>query len=255
MPNVLAIVAHPDDIEFVMAGTLLQLAARGWGVHYMNVANGCCGSMSTDRAATADIRLEEARSASKLIPSIFHPPICDDMGIFYEAITLSKIASVIRQAYPTIVLTHSPQDYMEDHEAACRLAVSGTFVKSMPNFKTDPPVEPVDGPVAIYHAQPHGNKSPLGHPIHPDVFVNTAPVLDKKTQMLRCHASQEGWLDETQKMSSYVDSMIANGSTMGILSKRFSSAEGFRRHIHLGLSHEGFDPMMEALQNDVCNAT
>jgi len=255
MPNVLAIVAHPDDIEFVIAGTLLQLAARGWGVHYMNVANGCCGSMTTDRIATARIRLEEARSAAQCIPARFYHPICDDMAIFYNAMTLAKIASVVRQSAPTIVLTHSPQDYMEDHEVACRLTVGGTFVKSMPNYITDPPVAPVDGPVAIYHAQPHGNKSPLGEIVHPDVFVNIAPVLETKVRMLRCHASQEGWLDETQKMSSYVESMTTNGELMGQLSKRYSVAEGFRKHIHLGLSHEGFDPLREALDQDACEAS
>ena len=44
MPTALAIAAHPDDIEFVMAGTLLRLAETGWSIHYFNIANGCCGS-------------------------------------------------------------------------------------------------------------------------------------------------------------------------------------------------------------------
>ena len=43
-PVVLAAVAHPDDIEFTMAGTLLRLRDRGWQIHYMNIANGSCGT-------------------------------------------------------------------------------------------------------------------------------------------------------------------------------------------------------------------
>ena len=40
----MAIAAHPDDIEFLMAGTLRLLAEAGWETHYLTVANGSCGS-------------------------------------------------------------------------------------------------------------------------------------------------------------------------------------------------------------------
>jgi N-acetylglucosamine malate deacetylase 1 len=186
-----------------------------------------------------------------LIPAVFHPPICDDMAIFYDAKTLAKVASVVRQSNPTIVLTHAPSDYMEDHETTCRLAVSGTFVKSMPNFQTIPSIASVSGPVAIYHAQPHGNQTPLGGTVHPTTFVNISSVLDRKVEMLKCHASQEGWLDETQKMSSYVASMKAAAAEMGQQSKRFQAAEGFRKHLHLGFCDRDFHPLKDALQQDV----
>jgi LmbE family N-acetylglucosaminyl deacetylase len=173
------------------------------------------------------------------------------MEVFYDAKSLAAIASVVRLADPSIVLTHSPADYMEDHENTCRLAVSATFVKSMPNFRTDPPRPPVNGPVAIYHAQPHGNQSSLGTPVYPTTFVNTSAVLDRKVAMLKCHASQEGWLDETQKMSSYVASMKASSSEMGRQSQRFQEAEGFRKHLHLGFSESNFHPLKDALGEDV----
>ena len=48
-PAVLAAFAHPDDIEFVAAGTLLLLRAAGWQTHYLNLTGGDCGSMTTDR--------------------------------------------------------------------------------------------------------------------------------------------------------------------------------------------------------------
>ncbi len=107
MPNVLAIVAHPDDIEFVMAGTLLQLAKRGWSVHYFNIANGCCGSMVTGREETASIRLLEAKRSASLIPAAFYEPVCNDVEIFYDKETIAKVTSVVRQADPEIVLTHA----------------------------------------------------------------------------------------------------------------------------------------------------
>ncbi len=247
MPNVLAIAAHPDDIEFVMAGTLLRLAEIGWNVHYLNIANGCMGSMVTPPEETARIRLNEAQKAASLIPAVHYPPICDDMGIYYKPDVLAKVVAVVRQANPTIVLTHSPIDYMEDHEAACRLAVSATFVKGMPNYVSDPPVAPVSTEVAIYHASPHGNCTPLRQPVEPDLFINTTKVLDRKAQILGCHQSQQAWLDSTQKMSSYVQSMIDMDRERGVLSGRFEYAEAFRRHLHLGFSSANFDPLLRAL--------
>ncbi|MCA9133836.1 MAG: PIG-L family deacetylase, partial [Planctomycetales bacterium] len=111
-PAVLAIAAHPDDIEFVMAGTLLQLAQRGWQVHYFNVANGCCGSKSLGREQCAALRLKEAQQAASLIPATFYPPICDDLDVFYTRQPLAQVSAVVRRAKPQIVLTHAPIDYM-----------------------------------------------------------------------------------------------------------------------------------------------
>ena len=113
--NVLAIAAHPDDIEFLMAGTLVLLGEAGYGLHYMNLANGCCGSTEVDAATIAGIRQDEARQAAASIGAEFHESICNDLEIFYDQATLARVASVIRLVQPTIVLTHGPSDYMEDH--------------------------------------------------------------------------------------------------------------------------------------------
>ena len=51
MPSVLAIFAHPDDIEFRAAGTLLLLKQRGWEVHYCNLSNGNVASLHLQRPA------------------------------------------------------------------------------------------------------------------------------------------------------------------------------------------------------------
>ena len=121
-PSVLAIAAHPDDIEFVMAGTLMRLIANGWEAHYFNIANGCFGSASLSRHECATTRLEEAQVAARKLKARFYPPICDDLAIFYNRETLAQVAAVVRQSQPQIVLTHSMSDYMEDHQNAARLA-------------------------------------------------------------------------------------------------------------------------------------
>lgn len=246
-PRVFAIAAHPDDIEFVMAGTLMRLGAAGYEMHYMNIANGCCGSMETDRETTARIRAEEARRAAKSIGAVFHPSLTNDLEIFYDQLTLARLAAVVREVAPTIVLTHAPVDYMEDHTNACRLAVSAAFVRGMPNFPTDPPRPHVAGEVTVYHAQPHGNCDPLGHRVTPSLFVDISDVIEQKAAMLACHASQKAWLDATQGLDSYLQAMKDLSAEVGQMSGRFRYAEGWRRHLHLGFCAPDADPLREAL--------
>ena len=134
-----AIAAHPDDIEFLMSGTLMLLRAAGYELHYMNVSNGSLGTTQYDTATIVAMRRSEAREAAASIGAAFHGSVCTDLDIFYDRPTLAQIASVMREVAPDIVLTHSPVDYMEDHVNAGRLAVTAAFARGMPNFPVTPP--------------------------------------------------------------------------------------------------------------------
>ena len=194
---VLAIAAHPDDIEFGMAGTLLLLKRAGCDIHYMNVATGSGGSTQLDAPTIAAIRTDEARSAARCLDAVFYPPLVPDLEIFYDRTTLARLASVVHAAAPHILLVPSPRDYMEDHMTTSRLAVTAAFCRNIPNFKVDPPRDIVTNDVAIYHAQPVGNRDPLNQLVLPDLFVNIEDVIDDKVAMLSQHASQQEWLDST----------------------------------------------------------
>lgn len=243
MPSVLAIAAHPDDIEFLMAGTMLRLRERGWELHYFNLCDGCLGSTSMDEAATRTVRLREARAAAALLGATHYPPIERDMELLYTIERMRQVAAVVRQSNPDVVLTHAPVDYMEDHQNASRLAVSATFSRGMPNFKTLPPFPPIDKPVAVYHAQPHGHQTPLGEWVHAGLWVDVANVFSQKEAALACHASQRQWLDSSQGMDNYLGTLRELASTAGRLSGRFELAEGWRRHVHWGFCDPEFDPL------------
>lgn len=245
--SALALFAHPDDIEFVAAGTLLLLAEAGWRIHYATVANGDCGSLVTDRAETARIRDREARAAAAILGAEFHAPVSTDLMVFYDEPHLRRVAAVVRAARPEIVLTHFPTDYMEDHTTTCRLAVTGAFVKGMSNFVSDPPLEPVPGDVFVYHAMPHGQCDPLRRPVAPEFVVDTTTVHARKRAALAAHTSQKAWLDATQGMDSYLDTCDAVSRRVG---ERFGAgghAEGWTRHLHLGFSSRDADPLADAL--------
>jgi LmbE family N-acetylglucosaminyl deacetylase len=247
MPSALALAAHPDDIEFMMAGTLLLLAEAGWAVHYMNVSSGNLGSLSMSLAETARVRRREARRASALLGAAWHPPICDDLQIFYEDRTIRRICAVVRDIDPAVILTHSPTDYMEDHMTTARLAVTAAFARGMRGYRSTPGRKPVNGPVTIYHASPHGLRDGLRRLIRPGAFVDTTSVHDRKRAALALHESQRRFLDRTQGMDDYLNTMEEFSAAMGRLSGRFRHAEGWRRHGHLGFSATEVDPLRDAL--------
>ena len=73
MPKIaFAIAAHPDDIEFLMSGTLMRLKEVGYQIHYMNVANGCCGTTVYSRDEIAEIRRQESIAAASHLEAIHH---------------------------------------------------------------------------------------------------------------------------------------------------------------------------------------
>jgi len=243
--------AHPDDIEFTIAGTLLLLKERGCEIHYMNVANGSCGTAEYSREEIIRIRREEGRAAARYMGATFHESLTDDMEVFYDKETLRRLASVMREVAPDIILTASPQDYMEDHMNTCRLAVSAAFIRQSPNFPADPPRETVGNDVVVYHAMPHGLRDGLRNSIAPDFCVDITDVMERKAAMLAFHASQKDWLDRTQGFGSYIETMRSLSRQVGELTGRFHYAEGWRRHSHLGFSREEIDPLPELLGADL----
>ena len=247
----LAIFAHPDDIEFVAAGTMLRLRERGWTLHYLNLCTGNGGSVQTDGPTTAALRLKEAQEAARILDASFYGPIANDLELIYCPALLKKVAAVVREARPQIVLTHSPQDYMEDHMNASRLAVTAAFAHGIPNFLTDPPTAAFFHDVSVYHAMPHGLCDPLRKSLRAGLYVDTSDVHARKREALAAHSSQKHWLDVSQGMDSYLVSLDESSRAVGRLSGRFEYAEGWRRHLHLGLSATDIDPLQEALSG-VC---
>lgn len=238
----MAIAAHPDDIEFMMAGTLLLLKEVGYEIHYMTLSDGNCGSMTLTSEETARVRVQESRDSAEILGAQYHLPICNDFEIFYNKETLQKLVTIIRKVQPNVILTHPPSDYMEDHMNTCRLVLTAAFVRGIPNYKAESSV-PTDVDCTIYHALPHGLKDPLRRKVVPGIFVDIASVYDIKLRALSAHRSQHAWLDSSQKMNSYLQFLEEISREVGKMSNRFIYAEGWRRHLHYGYGDESADPL------------
>lgn len=249
--KVFAVHCHPDDIEFMMVGTLLHLRERECELHYMNLANGCYGATRTTPAETASLRRDEARAAADCLGAEFHESIANDLEVFYTEELIRKLLAVVRTVSPDVMLIPSPLDYMEDHMNVARIAVTAAFCRGVPNYESDPPVASIDGDVVLYHAQPHGLRDGLRRRVQPDFWVDVTNVIDQKTELLAFHASQQEWLDRTQGFGSYLKTMRDMAQEAGTLSGRYQYAEGWLRHSHVGFSSRERDPLGEMLA-DLC---
>lgn len=243
----LAVAAHPDDIEFMMGGTLLSLAALGWKTHYITVGNGSVGSRTISAPDIVQTRGLEAKAGAAALGATWHSPVVNDIEIVYCVELLRRLTSVVRLVVPDVILTQAPDDYMDDHIETSRLAASAAFNRCMPNFESFPPRLAFDEDIVVYHAQPHGLHDALRRRVYPGLYVDTAPVQDQKRGALDAHNSQDEWLGSTQGFGSYLRAMDEMSRTVGQMSGMFELAEGWRRHSHLGFSAQDQDPLRDAL--------
>ncbi len=239
----IAVASHPDDIEFMMAGTLIRLKEAGYEIHYMNIADGALGGNMLTLNELAAQRRSEAIEAAKIIGAVYHESITHDLEVFYNMEQLTKVVRVIREVDPEIVLTHGPYDYMEDHINAGRLATSAAFCRGMGNFRGVEDLKPVMSDVCVYHSMPLSLRDQLNRPVTPDFFVDVTSTIPTKRAMLNCHQTQKQWLDESQGMDAYLDDMSSRAREMGKLSGFCDYAEGWIRHNPNGFCPDDFDPL------------
>jgi LmbE family N-acetylglucosaminyl deacetylase len=246
-----AIACHPDDIEFMMAGTLIKLKEAGYEIHYMNIANGSLGTNQYDYETIVKMRRQEAIDASALIGANFHESLCDDLEVFYCRETLEKLVPIVREVAPEIILTHGSYDYMEDHINSGRLAVSAAFCRGMTNFKCNPPREAIEGKVTVYHSMPHSLSDQLKNPVIPEMLVDISSTVDTKKKMLACHRSQKEWLDISQGNDAYLIDMEQRCEYFGRMTSGFKYAEGWIKHNPLGFCAPQDNPLADALGDAV----
>ncbi|UCD48715.1 MAG: PIG-L family deacetylase, partial [Phycisphaerales bacterium] len=220
---------HPDDAEFLCAGTLALLRARGWQIHIATMTPGDCGTIEYTREEISRIRKAEAAKAVALLDGTYHCLECDDVLIMYDRPTLLKTVALVRRVKPKIVLTLNPTDYMVDHEMASKLARTACFSCGVVNLET-PGAEPFEPIPHLYYVDAVEGKDNFGTPIEPSIIVDISEAMEIKEQMLCCHESQRNWLLAHHGMDEYTEQMKKLGKERGrAIGVEF--AEGFRQHL------------------------
>ena len=229
---VLSLLAHPDDAEFLCAGTLCRLVREhAWEAQIASMTSGDCGSPDLSPEEISRIRRAEGSKSAALLGGHYHCLEERDLLIFYCERSLERVVRLVREVRPSIILTHSPADYMLDHELTSTLARAAAFGAPIPNlFRDRGHAPPLDRIPHLYYCDPIEGKDLFGRPVAPGFAVDISGVLEAKAAMLAAHASQREWLLKHHGMDQYVESMkrwaAQQGSTHGV-----GFAEGFRQHL------------------------
>jgi len=220
--------AHPDDAELLCGGTLIRLAEQGWEIHIATLAPGDCGTMTETPWAISAIRTDEARKAAAMIGATYHCLDERDGFIVYDKPTIAKVTDLFRRVTPSLVFTHAAKDYMMDHEMVSLLARGASFLYAAPNASAVPLKEGSRVP-HLYYCDPVEGLDPLGKLVEPTTLIDVSDQLDKKAEMLACHASQREWLRAHHGTDEYLDAMKRHAAMRGRQAGT-AAAEAFVQH-------------------------
>src|SRR5262245_42110734 len=170
---VLSLLAHPDDAEFLCAGTLLRLVREhGWEAHVASMTPGDCGSAELPPEEISRIRRAEGARAAALLGGRYPCLEERDRQVFYNERALERVTRLLRAVRPRLLLTHSPADYMLDHEMTSALARAAAFAAPIPNFLRErdlgPPLEHIPH---LYYCDPIEGRDALGRAVAPDFCI------------------------------------------------------------------------------------
>lgn len=206
--RILAIHAHPDDVEFQCAGTLARLKQAGCHITIATMTAGDCGSNELGPAEISQVRREEARQAARLLGADCLCLEFPDLGIEHNNDGRRRVTEALRRARPDIVLTAPPVDYMCDHEMTSRLVRDACFGAPIPNYKTCQwePAAPLAKIPHLYYVDAIEGIDYFGSPQRPEFIIDISTTFDLKLKMLACHASQRNWLLKQHGIDEYLES-------------------------------------------------
>jgi len=235
--KILAVGAHPDDVEFMCSGTLFLLRRLGYEVHVATLGNGDCGTAEHSREEISRIRRREAVSACQVLGAVHHCADLSDLTIFNDDATNRRTTALLRGIDPWMVLTHPPADYLADHETTSLLVRNACFYGPVRNYDTSSfgPAPATSRIPYLFYAQPLGGADMFGRRVIPEFYVDISDCLEQKEMMLASHESQRAWLRAHHGVDEYLDSMRRWSQELGREASRaagrpMACAEAFRQH-------------------------
>lgn len=195
--NILAIGAHPDDIEFGCGGTLIKYSQQGHNIFLLVLTDGSFGG-------DPQIRKDEQAQAARFmnVRELFWGGFNDTELVDNRELIL-KIEEIIRKVNPDIIFLNYEEDVHQDHRATSQAAVSASrYVRE----------------VLFYEV-------PTTQYFEPEIFVDIQDVLDKKLQLLKIHASQ---VDKTRIENLTILESAQSCANFRGFQGRVKYAEGFK---------------------------
>lgn len=236
--RVLAIGAHPDDIEILCAGVLGLLKKAGCEIHIATMTRGDAGSMDLKPDEISAIRESEARASATLAGAAYRTLNFRDLSIYSDDQSNRRVTGMVRDVDPFLVITHPPHDYMVDHEATSHLVRNACFAATAPNYDCSQwsSKDRASAIPYLYYAHPIGGADIFGSPVPVGMYVDITDTSALKQKMLECHRSQREWLRRQHGLDDYVESMRNWDESLGrqataIAGHPVRFAEAFRQHL------------------------
>ncbi len=194
--NILAIGAHPDDIEIGCGGSLIKYSRAGHNVYLLIMT---AGEMGGD----ADIRKNEQLESAKVIEAkdvIFKD--YPDTNLPLNKILISNIEAVVKKTKPELIFVNYTHDTHQDHRTLAKGTISATrYIKN----------------VLFYEV-------PTTHDFNPSVYVDITDVIEQKVGCLEAHASQ---VMKTNIEGLSIIEIAKSSATFRGIQGRVKFAEGF----------------------------
>jgi N-acetylglucosamine malate deacetylase 1 len=217
--NVLAVGAHPDDLEILCGGTLARFVKEGHEVVMCHATLGDRGSFVHTSEEIAAIRSRESKRAAE---------ICGaqeaTLGLHDGEVSAADpeqrrlVVDLVRDTRPDVIITHFPNDYMSDHNEVSKLIFDCSFHATLPLFETGKPHH--DKVTPIYYME-----TIMGVAFQPTEYVDVTDLIDTKSAMLEAHETQLTWLRDHDGID-IVEQMLAATRFRG-LQCGVKYAEGF----------------------------
>ena len=218
--RVLAVGAHPDDLEILCGGTLALYARGGHSVTMACLTNGNMGHPDIEPSKMGAIRRKEFENAAAIIGAgTIWMDVDDEMSVVDLGSRLAMV-DAIRQTSPDVILTHSPDDYHVDHRNTSQLVFEAAPLACVHNIRRSLPQ--TDKQPLIYYFDTLGAVGFM-----PSEYVDITDVFDTKIAMYKCHISQDEWMRAATGFD--IADVIASVAKVRGYAAGVKHAEGFVR--------------------------
>jgi N-acetylglucosamine malate deacetylase 1 len=176
--DILAIFAHPDDLELCVGGTLLKMKALGYRTAALDVTRGEMGTRGTP-----EIRAREAENAAEILKLDVRENLgLADGHVFADDESRSKLVRVLRRLKPKVILTHQADDPHPDHNHIVNLVREAARLSSMQKYDIDSGLGRIKVPIVAHNI--------FSQRTVPSFIVDISGFLSEKMEAILAYQSQ-----------------------------------------------------------------
>lgn len=204
--DILAIGAHPDDVEIGMGGTIIKHTQLGYKVGIIDLTKGELGTNGT-----AEIRLQEGKKAMEILRCSFrHNLGLPDGQVLHNKENVAKLVEVIRKTTPKVIFAPYYQDKHPDHVACGKIAEESYFASNLRKYLPSMPPHHIKK-MAFYAVNPY---------ITPSFIIDISEVYALKRQAVLAHSSQffqsqDSFSTELNRENGYPDRLSVRDKYLG----------------------------------------